>query len=443
MKDLATLSAVEAARGIREGSFTSQTLVTACLKRIGLREDQVGAWEHINPHFSLARARAIDAKIASGASVGPLAGVPVGVKDIIDTADFPTENGTPIYGGRRPTRDAPIVAKLKAAGAIILGKTVTTELAFFGPGKTRNPHNGEHTPGGSSSGSAAAVADRQVPIALGTQTAGSIIRPASYCGTIGFKPTFGAVSRVGVLEQSAPLDTVGGYARSIEDIALLLDVISGFDERDPAMRKGSQQSLLVALSEELERRPRLAFVKSPAWPLGDAAMKDAFTDFVAELGDDVTELELPESFDTSLKLQQTVQFSDISKNFGLLLDRHPDQISPKLKDVIAEGRNYSAAAYDAAIAERDPLYNSLVSILEPYDAILTPAAAGTAPHGLGSTGIPAFNSLWTYLGMPAISLPLLQVGGLPLGVQLVGRRAEDGALLRTARWLLAHAMPSR
>jgi Asp-tRNA(Asn)/Glu-tRNA(Gln) amidotransferase A subunit family amidase len=441
VKDLTTLSAVEAARGIREGSFTSQSLVTACLKRLAEREGDVGAWAHIDPHFSLARARAADAKIASGASVGPLAGVPVGVKDIIDTVDFPTENGTPIHAGRKPAHDAAIVAKLKAAGAIILGKTVTTELAFFGPGKTRNPHNGAHTPGGSSSGSAAAVADRHVPIALGTQTAGSIIRPASYCGVIGFKPTFGAVSRVGVLEQSSPLDTIGGYARSIEDIALLLDVISGFDERDSAMRKGQQRSLLVALSEEPERAPRLAFVKSPAWPQGDSEMKEAFTDFVEGLGDVVTEVELPGEFDGSLKLQQTVQFSDIARNFGLLLDRHPNQISAKLKEVIAEGRNFSAAAYDEAIAARDPLYDALAGLLEPFDAIITPASCGVAPHGLDGTGSPAFNALWTYLLMPAISLPLLTLNGMPLGVQLVGRRSEDGALLRTARWLLANSQP--
>lgn len=437
MKDLTTLSAVEAARGIREGSFTSQTLVTACLNRISEREGELGAWSHLDPHFSLARARAIDAKIASGASVGPLAGVPVGVKDIIDTVDFPTENGTPIHSGRRPEHDAAIVAKLKSAGAVLLGKTVTTELAFFGPGKTRNPHNREHTPGGSSSGSAAAVADHHVPLALGTQTAGSIIRPASYCGVIGFKPTFGGVSRVGVLEQSAPLDTIGGYARTVEDIALLLDVISGYDDRDPAMRKGQQKSLLVALSEETDHRPRLAFVKSPAWAQGDDDMKDAFVEFVEQLSGDVTEIALPEAFEGSLKLQQTVQFSDIARNYGLHLDRHPDQISAKLREVIAEGRNFSAAAYDAAIAEREPLYESLAEILAPYDAILTPAAAGAAPHGLGSTGSPAFNALWTFLGMPAVSLPLLSLGKMPMGVQLVGRRAEDGALLRTARWLRA------
>ncbi len=214
------LTAAEAAALIRSGALTSEAMVGALLARIAERDADVAAWAHLDRELALAEARAADLKQRSGAPLGPLHGVPVGIKDIIDTASLPTEYGSVIFAGRRPGQDASVVTQLRAAGAVILGKTVTTELAFYGPGKTRNPHNPAHTPGGSSSGSAAAVADFQVPLALGTQTAGSILRPASYCGVLGFKPTFGVVSRAGVLEQSSPLDTIGGYARSIEDIAL-------------------------------------------------------------------------------------------------------------------------------------------------------------------------------------------------------------------------------
>jgi Asp-tRNA(Asn)/Glu-tRNA(Gln) amidotransferase A subunit family amidase len=362
--------------------------------------------------------------------------VPVGIKDIIDTAELPTENGSPIFAGRRPAADAFVVVQLKNAGAVILGKTVTTELAFFGPGKTRNPHNLVHTPGGSSSGSAAAVADFHVPLALGTQTAGSILRPASFCGTIGFKPTFGLVSRSGVLAQSPPLDTIGAFARSVEDIALICECMIGVDARDPDMGARLDEPLLVVAGDERRPAPRLAFVKSPAWPQGEEAMKAAFAGLVARLGSAVAEVELPQSFVKGLEAQRTVQFRDIAANYGPLLDTHPDKISAKLSEVISLGRQISPADYEAVLVLREPLHAELEAATARFDAILTPASAGPAPKGLGSTGIPAFNALWTYLRVPAISLPLLEAEGLPLGLQLVGRRGEDGALLRTATWLM-------
>jgi Asp-tRNA(Asn)/Glu-tRNA(Gln) amidotransferase A subunit family amidase len=368
----------------------------------------------------------------------PLSGIPVAIKDIIDTKDFPTELGSPIFAGRRPESDAFVVAALRAAGAIILGKTVTTEFAFFGPGKTRNPRDPARTPGGSSSGSAAAVADDQVPLALGTQTAGSVIRPASYCGVIGFKPSFGYASRSGVLAQSAPLDTIGGYARSIADVALLFDTICGFDAADPDMTPGAKPSLAAALREPLSGVPRFAFVKSPAWPQADGAMKAAFEAFADSFGGraEVVETPLPSDFDGGLRLQQIVQFSDIAANYGPIADAHPDQVSAKLKEIIAEGRTFSAADYAAARAEQEQLYEALKPILANHDAILTPAAPGPALKGLASTGSPMFNALWTYLGMPCISLPLLEVDGLPVGVQLTGARGSDGKLLRVAARLM-------
>jgi Asp-tRNA(Asn)/Glu-tRNA(Gln) amidotransferase A subunit family amidase len=442
-KNIERLTASEARAELTSGRLTSEALVTACLARIAERDEAVAAWAHIDAGRALEDARLSDAQRASGKPVAPLSGIPVGIKDIIDTKDFPTELGSAIFAGRQPSADAFIVAELKAAGAIILGKTVTTEFAFFGPGKTRNPVDPERTPGGSSSGSAAAVADFQVPLAIGTQTAGSVIRPASYCGVIGLKPSFGYASRSGVLAQSVPLDSIGGYARSVEDIALLFDSIGGFDLADRDMTSGPRPSLAQALHEPELRVPRFAFVKSPAWPQADPKMQAAFEAFAGSFGAhaEVVETPLPSDFDGSLRLQQIVQFSDIARNYGPIADANPDRVSTKLKDVIAEGRTFSAADYAAARAEQEQLYEALRPILVNHDAILTPAAPGPALLGLGSTGSPMFNALWTYLGMPCISLPLLEVDSLPVGVQLTGARGNDGGLLRVAAWLIEERAP--
>lgn len=444
MTDLNRLDATEAARRIAIGQLRSEDLVDACLTRIAQREPHVGAWAHLDPEHALRQARACDAARRMVPSLPPLFGVPVGIKDIVDTSEFPTENGTRIFKGRRPAADAFLVQRLKRAGAVILGKTVTTELAFFGPGKTRNPMNLAHTPGGSSSGSAAAVADFHVPLALGTQTAGSIIRPASYCGVIGLKPTFGTISRSGVLAQSAPLDTIGGYGRSIADVALFIDAMAGFDPADEGMT-GTQR---VPIATELSKQDaagalKLAFVRSPSWPMAEDSMKTAFAAFVSRLGARVVEeVELPVAFADTGGLQRAVQFRDIAENYGPLLDAHPEDISAKLAEVIGIGRTVTDAVYADALARRENLYSSLDPILSRFNAILTPASTGPAPEGLSSTGSPAFNFLWTYLHVPAISLPLLEANGLPLGVQLVGARGEDGKLLATARCLLALAKPA-
>lgn len=435
--DLTRLSASQAASRLKDGSLSSQRLVEALLAHIKEREQAVDAWAVIDPDRVLREACEADRLRASGRTLGALAGLPVGVKDLIDTAEYPTEYGSPIYKGHYPAADATIVGELKRAGAIIFGKTVTTEFAFFGPGKTRNPRNPAHTPGGSSSGSAAAVADFQVPLAIGTQTAGSVIRPASFCGTIGFKPTFGSISRTGILPQSPPLDTVGGYARSIDDIALLIDAISAYDPRDGDMSSTPKQPLAGALTTPLDRAPRFAFVKTPQWPQADERLQRALEDFANSFGAraEVVGTDLPAEFEDALRLHQIIQFSDIAKNFGPIADKNPDRVSDKLKATIAEGRTFSSADVAAARAERDPLYDALRPILINYDAILTPAAPGPAPEGLASTGSPMFNAIWTYLGMPAISLPLLEVGGLPAGVQLVAARGNDAGLLRVAKWL--------
>ena len=425
MIDVHKLTAVEAAAGIREGTLTSEELVAACLDEIAARDLAVQAWAHLDPDVALAQARAADAAKARDAVLGPLHGVPVGIKDIVDTLEWPTENGSAIFKNRKPVNEAEIVTRLKSAGAVILGKTVTTELAFYGPGKTRNPHNRARTPGGSSSGSAAAVADFQVPLAVGTQTAGSIIRPASYCGVFGFKPTFGSISTKGVLQQSPPLDTIGGYARSVADMALLIEAMGG----------RAAGEVLLPMGEGARGAPRFAFVKSPAWTSGEAKMQTAILDLVMDLGGLVEETDLPVAFEATNGLQRAVQFHDIAANYGPLLDQYPGVFSAKLAEVIAEGRSVAASEYEVASARRDGLYSALSDTFGRFDAILTPAASGPAPEGLASTGSPAFNFLWTYLGCPAVNVPGLTIEGMPLGVQLVGPRGGDGALLAAAHWL--------
>ena len=263
--ELAALSGLEAQRLLSEGKITALELTEACLDRIAAEEPRVHAWAYLDPELTRAQARRCDEARQLGRPQGPLHGVPVGIKDIIDTRDMPTENGTPLHAGRRPTRDAAVVERLRAAGAVILGKTVTTELAVYHPGKTRNPHDPERTPGGSSSGSAAAVAAGMVPLAVGSQTNGSVIRPASYCGVFAFKPSHGLISRFGVLAQSRPLDHIGVFARTLEDLALIADALIGFDARDRDTRLEAAPRLLEAVRQDWPLTPDLALVKSPVW----------------------------------------------------------------------------------------------------------------------------------------------------------------------------------
>lgn len=436
---LTSLSASDAAARIASGEITSVMLVEACLERIAARDGDVMAWEHLDPDYAMEQARLADERRGMDPSTGPLHGVPVGIKDIIDTCDYPTENGTPAHKGRQPGDDAALVSALKNAGAIILGKTVTTELAVFHPNRTRNPHNLEHTPGGSSSGSAAAVADGMVPLAVGTQTGGSVIRPASFCGVYGFKPTHGLISRTGVLMQSPPLDTVGVFARSVEDLGLISDCLTGYDSLDTWMRPRSQTQLRANAISEPPVEPVFAFVKTPFWDeLADDVTKEAFPELVSALGDRCDEAELPSIFGQARELQLTLQTADIAKFYGPIRDKAPDAISKQLSQRIDEGKKISAVDYNTALDIREALNAGLDEVIKRYDAIITPASAGPAPKGLESTGDPTFNAMWTYLGVPCVTVPLLDIDGLPLGVQLVSSRHDDGRLLRNARWLVEH-----
>jgi Asp-tRNA(Asn)/Glu-tRNA(Gln) amidotransferase A subunit family amidase len=435
MTDPADLGTAEAARRIAAGALTSEALVTACLARIAAREPQVQAWIFLDPDLALAQARAADARQAEGRPIGPLHGVPVGIKDIIDTIDMPTENGFAGHAGRRPAEDAQCVRALRDAGAIIMGKTVTTELANRIAGKARNPNDPAHTPGGSSSGSAAAVGAGMVPAALGTQTGGSVIRPASYCGIHALKPTFGLISRYGMLPQSDPLDTIGTYGRSIADVACLADALIGSDERDPDCTHRPRPALHRTALEQPPQRPRLAFVRTPVWGRGEPRMHRVIEDFAASLGPDCEEIALPDHIADAWTWHRTAQLYGMARHYGPLSDYHGPLMSARLTQHVAEGREISSAAYQQAVARREVAYAALVPIFARFDAILTPASSGPAPAGLRFTGEATFNAFWTYTGTPCVNLPLREVDGLPLGVQLTGPRGADGPLLRTARWL--------
>jgi len=433
----ALLSASEAAQRIRDGLLTSEELVQGCLERVRLAEPQVQAWTFLDEEHALAQARAADEKKRSGVEIGALHGLPVGLKDIIDTADMPTENGCALHQGRTPRNDAAVVTMLRAAGAVILGKTVTTECAYFHPGKTRNPHNPEHTPGGSSSGSAAAVAAAMVPLALGSQTNGSTIRPASFCGVYGFKPTHGLVPRSGILQLSRTLDHVGLFARSLDDLALLAEEVAGHHDGDPDTRPRARVPFQAISREQPPIEPVLAFIKTPHWKRVDTDAKEAFEELQEALGDRVEEVALFPSAADAWDWHKTIMDAEMASNFEPEWTHGRDQLSPQLRALIERGREVRAVDYQRALRAVPHLVESFDDLfMERYDAILTPAALGTAPKGLGSTGDPAFCTLWTLLGMPAVSLPMMKgSNGLPLGVQLVGRRNFDARLMRTARWL--------
>ena len=434
---LSALSLLEAAAGIREGRITSVELVRDCLHRIEEVDGQVQAWAFLDREHAIRQAKAADEHRQHGRSLGPLHGVPIGIKDIFDTGDMPTELGSPLWAGRTPRRDAAAVARLRSAGAVIMGKTVTTEYAYFNPGKTRNPHDPERTPGGSSSGSAAAVAAHMVPGAIGSQTNGSVIRPAAFCGVVGFKPTHGLIPRSGALQLSRTLDHVGVFARNIGDAALLAETLAGFDEEDPDTRAIARPRLVETAASDPPLPPRFAFVRSPAWQHVDATTAAAFAELMEALGEAAREVELGQGFERAIELHGIVMAVEMAHNLHRDFERGADKLSPVLRQLIERGRSYPAVEYMRAVAAIDRLNEALDPVFDEFDAILTPAAPGEAPRGLDSTGNPAFCTTWTYLGTPAVSLPLMQSeNNLPLGVQLVARRGNDARLLRTANWLV-------
>ena len=436
-QDLADLTAAAAVERIARRAISAQDYTRACLARIAAREPAVHAFVHLDPEHALAQARALDERQSKGEPLGALHGVPVAIKDIFDTSDYPAECGSPLLKGNRPTRDAASVERLRAAGAVIIGKTVTTEFAYFHPGPTRNPHDPERTPGGSSSGSAAAVAAHMVPLATGSQTNGSVIRPAAFCGVMGFKPTHGTISRARTLVLSHALDHVGVFARSLDDCALILDVLAGYDAEDPDSRKDAPAAFRAAMAEKSKTPPRLAFVRTPVWEKADAEAQAAFERLAARLGSAVDEVEVPDYFKAVWDDHRVIMSTDMARNLGDLVARGGTAASSQqLRDLLAEGKATSEPRYRTARDNARRYAAGLAEILKNHDAILTPSAPGVAPKGM-ATGNPAFNSLWTMTGLPAVTVPLLAgEGGMPIGVQLVGASGEDARLLRTARWLM-------
>lgn len=435
--DLLGLSAVELRDRLASGALKAVDLAKACLDRIQALEPQIGAWAHLDPDHVMKQAEMADRYRATGRPLGPLHGLPVGIKDIIDTAKMPTENGTAIDSGRIPAEDAFVVARLKAAGAIIMGKTVTTELAYIHPPKTKNPNNVDHTPGGSSSGSAAAVASGMVPLAVGTQTGGSVIRPAAFCGVTGFKPTFGAIPRSGILKQSQTLDTVGVFGRGPLDAALIAEVLFGDHPADPATSPAPHPQLLKAASEEAPVKPVFALVKPPGWDDADPEMKEAFAELAEALGESQCfEVPLPKHFEHAAELRQRINFAEMARNYYTYARAGADKLSPEMQAAMQEGSATLAKDYLAALDWPEVYYAGLKEIFGHADVILTPAAPGPAPKDLTTTGSAIFNGLWTMMGAPAVTIPVLtSQGGMPMGIQLVGPRGYDGRLLRSARWL--------
>jgi Asp-tRNA(Asn)/Glu-tRNA(Gln) amidotransferase A subunit family amidase len=414
------LAASVAVVRIAAGELTSEGLVRACLERIAERDADVGAWEHVDPEATLAEARDRD----TSPPLGPLHGLPVGVKDIIDTADMPTGYGSPIWRGHRPDRDAACVALVRAAGGVILGKTVTTEFAYFTPGRTANPHDLGHTPGGSSSGSAAAVADHMVPVAFGTQTAGSIIRPAAFCGVVGYKPSFGTISRSGVLSFAESLDTVGALARSVADAALLASV---------AARRAD---LLVP--DTPGPVPRVGVHRTADWELVSAGSQAAVSDVarrLARAGAAVSDAVLPAWFAELPSAQATVMAFEAARAFASELREHGARLSPTLRHLLDKGGGLSPREYLDALGLAQAGRQELAALFERHDLVLTPSAPGAAPPGLGATGDPVFNRTWTLLGTPCVHLPTgTSERGLPVGAQLVGRPGDDARVLAMAAW---------
>ena len=417
--DLTRLSALEAAQRIAKGSLTAEALVRACLDRIAEREPAVQAWQHLDPQQAIAAAQACDKSPARG----PLHGVPIGVKDIMDTAEMPTTYGSRAYEGFRPRADAACVALARAAGAVVLGKTVTTEFAAGSPGKTRNPHNPAHTPGGSSSGSAAGVAERMMPLAFGTQTAGSIIRPASYCGVVGYKPSYGTVAISGTKALAESFDTVGGFARSVSDVALFVGALCGRPGLVPA---------------EPHPKPSIGFYRTAQWALAEAACKttlEGAAERLARAGARVAERPPFAAYDRIADVHLTHMNYEMARNLAWERNERWDLLAPRTTETLREAIHITAETYDEVRRAAAEARERVGELFGEFDALLVPAAPGEAPARLDMTGDPVFNRTWTLLRLPCVTIPAARgPTGLPIGIQLVGRPGEDTRALAIARF---------
>lgn len=420
------LSATEAARLLARRELSAEQLLRACFARIEQREDAVRAWVTVDKDQAMARARELD----RGATQGVLHGLPIGVKDIFATSDLPTSYGSSIYHNYQPAMDAAAVALCREAGAVVAGKTVTTEFASYQPGPTRNPHNQAYTPGGSSSGSAAAVADHMVPFALGTQTAGSIIRPAAYCGVVGYKPTFGRIQRAGLKTIVDSFDTIGGFARSIDDAALFASVL---------MQDSSLREL------DYDTKPRIGMYRTMQWRHTEQATRDAYAHAASQLsraGARVEEVELPTELCALVQAHADIMSVEMAQSLTYERTRHYGQLSAPLQALIEAGLQISAQEHQTNLARFASGRLRAQEWFERYDVLLAPSASGEAPFFDQGTGDPLFCRVWTAFGAPCVHLPFYTgPQDLPVGLQVVGHRHDDRRALAIARWMMQVLCP--
>ena len=429
------LGAAEAARRIRAGTLSPSNLLAACLKRIDATEPAVGAWVRLDRDAAARVAVQRDIEMREGRFMGPLHGVPIALKDIFDAAGVPTTAGAPAWATRTPTVDAASVARLRGAGAVPMGKLTTTPFAFLDPSATRNPWNPEHTPGGSSSGPAAAVAARMVPLALGSQTVGSVLRPAAYCGVVGLKPTHGRISAAGVLALAESLDHVGVLARTVEDCALALSLLAGGDPAGRPAGAGPVEDYLAAIAEPAPPRIGvLATLVARATP-ETAKHLDAVMRGLEAAGARLAEATLPASFAALSDAGTCVLRAEAAAAHAPLYGRHAAEYPPRIRELIELGHEVSAPQYLAAQQIRRRARDELNALAARHDALLAPTIGAPAPRGLGATGDPSFCAPFTFAGMPAIALPTgVDGSGLPLSVQLIAPAWAEARLLAAAAW---------
>jgi Asp-tRNA(Asn)/Glu-tRNA(Gln) amidotransferase A subunit family amidase len=436
MIDIFSLKAEELSLKIKDAQLTSVEICEKYIERINKFEKNVKAWAHFDKKLLLEKAADADEYRRSGKPTGPLHGIPVAVKDIVGTLDMPTECGTVIRKGKSYSQNAEIVDLLLAAGAIVMGKTATAELAYLHPPKTTNPHDHSRTPGGSSSGSAAVVASFMAPLSIGSQTGGSIIRPASYCGVVGYKPTYGLISRNGVLKTSEKLDHIGVFGRSVEDVALLSKVLIKKDNFDSATIHYSAENMLTETKKGPLFEPKFIFYKTDYWKNIEKKSREAFEYFIKSFKKNIEVFDTPSYFKDIHKYHQIMYETDLANNFGLYYKKYKKKLSKPMQDAIVKGNKHSAKEYAEALDFMKRSYESYEEVFEDYHGVLSPSSPGVAPKSLKSTGSAEFNKVWSYLGTPCISLPLLQgEANMPLGVQLTGAKYDDHRFLGIANWL--------
>ena len=435
MTDIFSLKVEELAAKIKDAQISSVEICERYIERINKFEKDIKAWAHFDKKVLLEKASEADEYRKSGKPLGPLHGIPVAVKDIIGTVDMPTECGTVIRKGKSYSQNAEIVDLLLNAGAIVMGKTATSELAYLGPPKTTNPHDYSRTPGGSSSGSAASVASFMAPLSIGSQTGGSIIRPASYCGVVGYKPSYGLISRNGVLKTSNTLDHIGVFGRTVEDVALLAKILIKKDKHDPATIHYSAEKILEETKKGPLFEPKFIFYKTDFWKIIDKKSRESFEYFIKSFKN-IEVFDTPSYFKDIHKYHQIIHETDLANNFSVYYKKYKSKLSKFMQSAIAKGNKYSAKEYAEAIDFKKQSYDSYQEVFEDYHGVITPSSPGVAPKGLTNTGTAEFNKVWSYLGTPCISLPLLEgENKLPLGVQLVGDRYDDHRFLGVAKWL--------